>query len=154
VNLWQGLCFCSVILYSFLMGFARLYVRVHSWNQVMFGWTLGFWIAFYFHFMVRDHLITHVDAITLTPRLPENRRNKYAIIASSIGAAVIAILVACYMISRQQNPQHIWAWTFMIVDKCPSKKGGHFFADSSIMQAGLCLLPITGYLGILFHRVK
>ena len=26
------------VLWSFTIGFARLYVRVHSWNQIVFGW--------------------------------------------------------------------------------------------------------------------
>jgi membrane-associated phospholipid phosphatase len=26
------------VLWSFAIGFARLYVRVHSWNQIVYGW--------------------------------------------------------------------------------------------------------------------
>ena len=42
------------VLWSFAIGFARLYVRVHSWNQIVYGWQLGLWVAFYFHFCIRD----------------------------------------------------------------------------------------------------
>jgi membrane-associated phospholipid phosphatase len=39
---------------SFLIGFARFYVGVHTINQIVYGWCLGLWISFYFHICLRD----------------------------------------------------------------------------------------------------
>ena len=52
-----GLSYCIslffVLAYTILIGFARLYVGVHTLNQVIYGWQLGIWISFYFHFALR-----------------------------------------------------------------------------------------------------
>ena len=97
----------------------------------MFGWQLGFWLAFYFHFMIRDHIISHVDAIALTPRLAENRRRRYIIIATVVFAIGLIILIVTYLISRTFNDYHTAAWSRMIKTKCPTKYAGNsrFYAD-------------------------
>ena len=33
------------ILYIYFMGWARVVIAAHSWNQVIFGWFLGIWLA-------------------------------------------------------------------------------------------------------------
>lgn len=48
-----------------LIGFSRLYVGAHSMNQILYGWSLGLWLAFYFHYCVRKYIITHVHDILL-----------------------------------------------------------------------------------------
>ena len=99
-------------------------------------------------------MISHVDAAALTPRLPENKRKKYVLVASLIGLLVILVLVASYLVSRQFNEIHIWGWTFEIEDKCPKKIGGRFFADTSILMSAISVIPFTAYLGLITHRVK
>ena len=51
--LYSILLFLTVSL-SFLIGFARFYVGVHTINQIVYGWSLGLWISFYFHVCLRD----------------------------------------------------------------------------------------------------
>ena len=46
-----GIGFAAAILYS------RLFLGVHSLNQVYFGALLGTWFAFSCHFILRDPLI-------------------------------------------------------------------------------------------------
>ena len=49
---------------TILIGYSRIYLIVHTFNQILFGWSLGLWMAFYFHFCIRNDLIEHVRFIT------------------------------------------------------------------------------------------
>ena len=60
---WVTLFFA--IFFCFIIGFARFYEGVHSINQIVYGWTIGFWIAFYMHFCFRDLIIDHVEELLL-----------------------------------------------------------------------------------------
>jgi membrane-associated phospholipid phosphatase len=42
---------------SFLVGFARFYLGLHTINQIVYGWSLGIFVAFYFHFCLRETII-------------------------------------------------------------------------------------------------
>ena len=43
-----------VVFFGASIGYSRVILGVHSWNQVVFGWSLGIWIAFTLHFCVKD----------------------------------------------------------------------------------------------------
>ena len=66
------------------MGFARLYQGVHTANQIIFGWQIGIWLAFYFHFCVKDPLMEHIEQISSNPDFEVNYF-KYSTVASAIG---------------------------------------------------------------------
>ena len=51
LSLVVGVAFASAIAYS------RLFLGVHSLNQIFFGALLGAWFAFSAHFILRDSLI-------------------------------------------------------------------------------------------------
>ena len=57
--------FIAVVL-TLLIGFARFYVGVHTLNQVIYGFSWGLWLAFYFHFALRQFLMEHVTSIAMT----------------------------------------------------------------------------------------
>ena len=48
------------ILFGVSVGYSRVILGVHSWNQVVFGLTLGIWIAFTLHFCVKDSIVENV----------------------------------------------------------------------------------------------
>ena len=64
-NLIYALTLIGTLAITFLIGFARLYVGVHSIDQIIFGWMLGFWIAFYFHICLRNRVLYHINRIIL-----------------------------------------------------------------------------------------
>lgn len=138
-----------------MIGFARLYVRVHSWNQIMFGWQLGLWLAFYFHFCLRDSVINHIEALVSSKRFLSHERKRHILIATLIFTVAVIALVGTYIASIYlSEPDPTWAP--MIQSKCPTKIPGKskFFADESIMTSSLSILPFTAYLGLHLHRVK
>ena len=46
-----------VVFFGASIGYSRVILGVHSWNQVVFGWSLGLWIAFTLHFCVKDYTV-------------------------------------------------------------------------------------------------
>ena len=60
------------VAYSFTMGFSRIVLGVHTWNQVIYGWLLGIWLAFLFTFGVRRRLKKHVS--TKLSKLSDKRK--------------------------------------------------------------------------------
>lgn len=52
-----------VVPFCALNGFSRLYVGVHSLNQIVFGACLGLYCAFYSHYIVRKPLMKHVEEL-------------------------------------------------------------------------------------------
>ena len=55
LSLIVGIAFAAAILYS------RLFLGVHSLNQVYFGALLGLWFALSCHFILRDSLLKLVN---------------------------------------------------------------------------------------------
>ena len=74
----------------FIIGFARFYEGVHSLNQIVYGWSIGLWIAFYFHLCFRDMIIEHVEWILLAKNTDKIPYAKYSIICALMGATLFA----------------------------------------------------------------
>ena len=46
-----AICGIGVGLVIFFVGFSRAYLGVHSFDQILYGWTYGLWLAFFlFHY--------------------------------------------------------------------------------------------------------
>ena len=53
----RAILLLGAILFGLSIGYSRVILGVHSWNQVLFGWSLGIWIAFTLHFCVKDGIV-------------------------------------------------------------------------------------------------
>jgi len=42
--------------FGFSIGYSRIVLGAHSWNQTLFGWQLGLWLACTLHFVFRERL--------------------------------------------------------------------------------------------------
>ena len=49
---------CIIALtFGFTIGYSRLFLGVHSLNQLIFGWSLGIWLACTLHFIFKDQIM-------------------------------------------------------------------------------------------------
>lgn len=48
------------LVYPWCVGYARVVEGMHSYNQILYGFSLGTWLAFSFHFIVRDSVTAHI----------------------------------------------------------------------------------------------
>lgn len=56
--------------------FTRYVLGVHSLDQILFGVTLGLWGGLTCHFVIRDHIINHVEESLRHQGLIENRSSQ------------------------------------------------------------------------------
>jgi membrane-associated phospholipid phosphatase len=49
--------------YIFLIGWSRVISGVHSWNQVLYGWIIGIWLAVTGQIGIRTSIISWLDAV-------------------------------------------------------------------------------------------
>jgi len=50
-------CLLAVaVTFGLTVGYSRVFLGMHSMDQVLFGWLLGVWFAFTFHFCTRTAL--------------------------------------------------------------------------------------------------
>ena len=40
--------------WAILQGYSRFILGYHSWNQILYGWQLGVWLACVFHVLLRE----------------------------------------------------------------------------------------------------
>ena len=86
---WLLSLFGSVSMFI-LIGFARLYVGAHSMNQILYGWLLGVWLAFYTHYCLRQTIIDHIELLLEKQQRYQQRKN-FNIIRSILYASIIFI---------------------------------------------------------------
>jgi membrane-associated phospholipid phosphatase len=60
--IYAGALFLAISL-TFLIGFARFYVGVHTLNQIVYGWQIGLLRALYFHICLREPVIKHIQTL-------------------------------------------------------------------------------------------
>ncbi len=51
------------ILFLAINGVMRVLCGLNTYNQVVFGWILGIWLACFFAFLVREPIYTHIKAL-------------------------------------------------------------------------------------------
>ena len=78
-----------------MIGYSRVLLGMHGWDQVLFGWMLGWWNACVCHFIIRQPFTSHIDELTNK----ENAQISYKkclIVALGIHAVVLAFSFILY----------------------------------------------------------
>jgi hypothetical protein len=78
------------ILYSLMVGMKRAINIAHSFDQIIFGWSLGAWSALYFYNCFATPLTTHLSSLTL----PISKLSKNLYICLSTFAVTMIFLIA------------------------------------------------------------
>ena len=55
--------FFVALTFGLTIGYSRLFLGVHSLNQLVFGWSLGLWLAFTVHFIFKDKIMENAHAL-------------------------------------------------------------------------------------------
>ena len=84
------------LLYSVLMALSRVVIAIHAWNQIVYGWLLGVWIAFFCQLVIREKLNVFVEAHLLGISLETLKKTG---IALGLFTAFTAIQIGAYYIS-------------------------------------------------------
>lgn len=88
----------TAIVLTFLIGFARFYVGVHTLNQIVYGWQLGLLLAFYFHFCWRGPIMKHIDHIIVN-RPAKVPYTKYIIVSTVLAMVAFGAQIITYVLA-------------------------------------------------------
>ena len=58
---WRALIFVIMLTFTATIAYSRMYLGVHSLNQVFYGLSLGLWFAVTAHFLVKERLMSLVQ---------------------------------------------------------------------------------------------
>jgi hypothetical protein len=136
-----------------MIGFARFYEGVHSINQILYGWTIGLWIAFYLHFCFRDIIIAHIEQLLLTKNIDKVPFVKLSVICSVLGILAFLSQLLTYIfveMSIDPNLEATYRLKMSLTPSCAKYANSkETFNEKSIIISGLAQLAIGAYLGIL-----
>ena len=59
----RTLLLVAAVTFGLTIGYSRLFLGVHSMNQILFGFLLGIWMAFTLHFIFRDKVLENVQRL-------------------------------------------------------------------------------------------
>ena len=92
-----------VLAISFLAvnGVMRVLCDLNTYNQVVFGWVLGIWLACVFAFLVRQPIYTHIKALA-ADEVDMDWYGKMPLVAIITVVAMVSIPVLC--IITELNP--------------------------------------------------
>lgn len=62
-KLMKTIIFVISIAFGLSVGYSRLFLGVHSLDQVVFGYALGAWYSFTMHFCMRPYLMQHLTRL-------------------------------------------------------------------------------------------
>ena len=95
------------------IGYSRLFLGVHSLNQVLYGLSMGVWFAHDAHHFVKEPLAKLVSSIIDGT---ETRLLELGLIATGIVLlATIIQTINYYVALKFENPAE---WSTMITEKC------------------------------------
>ena len=134
------------ILFGLTIGFSRVVLGVHSWNQVFFGWSLGIWIAFTLHFCVKDQIVENAWKL-----LQGEDTRHFEMMVRCVALMIITYSICIFdywlMDSLIVNDE---VWWENIHAKCPDKVRSHAFQADSIRKSGVVAIAFGSYLGLVF----
>ena len=90
-----------VVLIIFMVGLSRVALGVHSFNQVLYGWSYGLWLAFFLFRFVRPALRDHIRAL-LEYRSPiKQYLSYYVTLAVLIWFTVNIVSLLNYLLAKR-----------------------------------------------------
>lgn len=110
-----GLLFVAVT-FTFTIGYSRLILGAHAWNQLLFGWQLGIWLALSYFFCYKAWLDYKMARLA---KGKEHALQKYIIWGALIFAVTMTIEIVNYEVVMGENFTIPQLWIDNITTKCP-----------------------------------
>ena len=135
------------LLFGLTIGYSRLFLGVHSLDQVLYGYLLGLWFTITWHYLVKNKLMFHVNTIIL------GRVKKYSVLYGSV-SALFAVTILLSMVNYAivnatfVSPQ---SWTDEIIEKCGAEKMSGAYQNHSLLDLGEVSPGFGAYYGLLLQ---
>jgi len=118
--------------FAFAIGYSRIFLGVHSLDQILFGWLFGIWLAFTLQFIVREPISKVIDSLIYlkqpTPHVPTLLLQSFVLFA-----AIVAIEIANYMrVNADIQIPALWAES--ITTSCGAARLKNAFQKKSMIE--------------------
>ena len=126
---------CGAGSFFFVAGLSRFYLGLHTWNQIIFGWCLGVWLACTFYFIVSPFI--HFMANSLLSYL----REQLIFFAVVFGVQTIVFYLIDWFTAVDP------AWLAMIQAKCGVTEISTYrtYHYTVFVNQGVCIMPLAAY---------
>lgn len=85
------------VLFVFMVMLSRLYLGVHSIDEVVLGFCFGTWLAFFMHFVIKDPLFDNVETLLYDPlNVPKPYLLKTLLFVTVVISVFFLTVVAVY----------------------------------------------------------
>ena len=141
----RAFLFVAAVIFAITIGYSRILLGAHSWNQTLFGWQLGLWIALTVHFCFRERIFacqrdlqngTRSDWVSLSLKC-------LLLMVFALGIQIVNYIATEPRIVNDP------IWTVNIVNKCPKAKMSQAFAAKSLIESGIIGVGFGAFLGML-----
>lgn len=142
------LLFILVLSAATLVAFSRLYLGVHSLDQVLYGALLGTWVALTWHFLIMDDLMAHLQALLSG----KDKRFARMAIITSVAMLLTYIALICNVELRDEKTVVGKAeWAAKIEKECGVEALSTAFHNRSLIDIGPVAGGFGAYYGVLIH---
>ena len=132
-----------VLTFAATIGYSRLFLGVHSLNQITFGYTLGLWFSLVLHFLYRDAIYEMSEKLI--------KGNQENLQAQNIYATIIFVLcyvAEIYNYGVANNFVNDPSWSEAITAKCGAAKLEDAYQVKGIVDFGLIGAAFGGFYGM------
>ena len=144
---WQALLLIVSLIFTGAICYSRLFLGVHSLNQVILGLKLGIWFALTSHFIVREPMTELIENIM---RSKYNGLHSLALQAGVLLVSAITLTIINYEVVREfPNPAE---WSTNIVAQCGEKAVKFSPQAKMLFEFGQFSIVCGAFYGILAHQ--
>ncbi|CDW88057.1 pap2 superfamily phosphatase [Stylonychia lemnae] len=136
------------------IGISRFYLNAHTINQIIYGWTFGIWLAFYFHFCLREPMMNNVKLIVEDKmNLGKRQIFSYIAVASVVFICEFMSQIATFLIVDKvftPDPK----WIINIITKCGKdpKNDNSTLNYKQVVYSGIPVAFYGAYIGLFISR--
>ena len=143
---WRLFYLIVALTFGITVCYSRMYLGVHSLNQVVFGASMGIYSAFTAHFYLKDPMFKHIqnliDNEQVQGKLAGFFWSSFALLLVSLTIQIINYEV----VLEFDNPQ---SWSDNIIQQCGEDALEDAYQSKSLSDFGSCVGLWGAYWGIL-----
>ena len=110
---WRAVAAVLALTFTGTIGYSRMFLGVHSLNQVLYGYSLGLWFALSVHFLVKDRLMSLIQKLV---DVEETRLMRLFLLSLMLFVAAFTLQIVNYAVVNEfENPL---LWRQQITEKC------------------------------------
>jgi hypothetical protein len=137
------------------IAYTRYYLAAHGWDQILFGFCLGMWLAFFFTFVLRNWIISHVQRLIRKDindtGLFVTHSSDIAWITLILGLFYLPVVISYLLVDNYFTVPQVWI--DRINEKCGDRPLYESFHYKSLTDSGFVCAFWASYLGLLVSKL-